>query len=179
MTARSRRAFDAAGALSGLDALLTEPLAGAGAATADEGAPDTGEWTATKGAGFVLVPLWEGEALTGVYAQEWSAAEEAAEGHLAALVRELDGRWGAHRAVGMRVPLFRAQAGEPLPEPFQALADHDCFGDLAVWGPVTAAPGAGPRWVAVSLNQSDGDAPMILTALVTDRPITEPAERSA
>lgn len=40
-------------------------------------------------------------------------------------------------------------------------------GDLAVWGPVDG------RWVAVSLDQCDGDAPMILVAVVADRPIVE------
>jgi hypothetical protein len=29
------------------------------------------------------------------------------------------------------------------------------------------------RWVGVSLNQCDGDAPMILVAVVTDRPVVE------
>ena len=63
----------------------------------------------------------------------------------------------------MRVPLFRHQARAPLPALFQALGDLDCFGDLTVWGPTAT----GGRWVAVSVNQCDGDAPMIMTAVVS------------
>jgi predicted phosphate transport protein (TIGR00153 family) len=100
------------------------------------------------------------------------AAEDAAEANLALVVAELDQRWGAHRTVSMRVPLFRDQAGEPMPALFQSLCDLDCYGDLTVWGP-TVADG---RWVAVSVNQCDGDAPMIMTAVVSHAPITEPAE---
>ncbi|MFG2559664.1 hypothetical protein [Streptomyces sp. NPDC048496] len=62
---------------------------------------------------------------------------------------------------------------EPL---FQALCDHDCLGDLAVWGPVAGGPGGSDRWVAVTVNQCDGDAPMIIVALVGDRPVIEPRD---
>ncbi|WP_409469945.1 hypothetical protein [Streptomyces sp. HC307] len=175
MTARMGEAFDMGRALSDIEALLAEPLPAAGPTTR-EGAPDTGEWSATRGEGFVLVPLWEGEALTGVYGREWDAVTSKAQEHLVSLAAELDRRWGAHRMVGMHVPLFRKQAGEALPEPFQALSDHDFYGDLAVWGPVTGD--SGPRWVGVSLNHYDGDAPMIMTALVADRPITELDEQT-
>src|SRR5690606_4388433 len=119
------------------------PLPASGPAVA-EGEPVTGEWTATRGEGFLIVPLWEGDSLTGVYGPEWNAAEEAAEARLRSLVARLDARWGAHRRVSMRVPLLRP---------------------------------AGPRGAAVSLNQSDADAPMILVGVVSDRPVTEPEER--
>ncbi|MFF2010391.1 hypothetical protein ACFVWY_15140 [Streptomyces sp. NPDC058195] len=152
--------------LSGIEALLTAPLPAAGPTVA-EGEPDTGEWSATAGEGFRIVPLWRSADLVGVYGPEWAAAEAAASARLAGLVQELDRRWGAHRPAGMRVPIFRDTAGEPLPPLYQALCDADCLGDLAVWGPVDG------RWIAVSLNQSDGDAPMILVAVVADRPITE------
>ncbi|MFB6814263.1 hypothetical protein ACFCV8_06930 [Streptomyces sp. NPDC056347] len=166
MTARSGETFGTGRAVSDIEALLTGPVPATGPTVA-EGEPDTGEWSATAGEGFRFVPLWESDDLVGVYEREWEEAEEAASGHLAALVGELDRRWGAHRAVGMRVPIFRDAAGEPLPPLYRALCDADCLGDLAVWGPV------GGRWIAVSLNQCDGDAPMILVAVVTDRPITE------
>ncbi|QHW33819.1 hypothetical protein GZH47_25490 [Paenibacillus rhizovicinus] len=55
---------------------------------------------------------------------------------------------------------------------FQALLDKDCYGDLAVWEPVSAR-----RWVAVSVGHSDGDAPMIMVAVVCDQPITELEEQ--
>ncbi|MET7482640.1 hypothetical protein [Streptomyces sp. NPDC005538] len=152
--------------LGAVDALLTGPVPTTGPTTS-EGDPATGEWTATRGEGFVIAPLLVGRALTGVYAPEWNKAEEAAETQLASLIGELDARYGPHRQVGMREPLFRRIAGTPMPALFQALCDEDLLGDLTVWGPVPT------RWLAVSLNQSDGDAPMILCAVVADHPITE------
>ncbi|GAA3495673.1 hypothetical protein GCM10019016_027730 [Streptomyces prasinosporus] len=180
MTARAGEPFDADRATSDIEAALSAPVPAAGPTTS-EGEPDTGEWTVTRGAGFLLLPLWESEALTGVYGPEWNDAEAAAEANLAALVAELDRRWGPHRTVSMRVPLHRSRTGAPLPEPFRTLTAKDCHGDLTVWGPVPpdgppTAPRA-PRWLALSLNQSDGDAPMILTALISARPIEEPDER--
>ncbi|MER8087412.1 hypothetical protein ACFVZR_31130 [Streptomyces sp. NPDC058316] len=59
-----------------------------------------------------------------------------------------------------------------MPPLYRALCDRDCLGDLAVWGPVAG------RWVAVSLNQSDGDAPMVIVAVVADRPVVELDDRS-
>ncbi|EFE67373.1 predicted protein [Streptomyces viridosporus ATCC 14672] len=177
MTARAGEPFDTNRAASGIEAALSAPVPTAGP-TADEGEPATGEWTVTRGEGFLLLPLWESEALTGVYGARWNDAEAAAEANLAALVAELDRRWGPHRTLSMRVPLHRGRTGEPLPEPFRTLAARDCYGDLAVWGPVRpGGPPAAPRWLALSLNQSDGDAPMIMTALISDRPLTEPADR--
>ncbi|MFD7117972.1 hypothetical protein ACFWAA_13095 [Streptomyces sp. NPDC059922] len=177
MTARAGEAFETGRAVSDVEALLVAPVPTAGPtpdATEVEGDPSTGEWTATSGAGFRIVPLWESGDLVGVYGPGWDEAEEAAEEHLACLVAELDRRWGAHRRVSMRVPLFRKQAGAPMPALFQALCDADCFGDLTVWGPLSA----GRRWIAVSVNQSDGDAPMIMTAAVSDRPVTELDDQS-
>ncbi|WP_405711431.1 MULTISPECIES: hypothetical protein [unclassified Streptomyces] len=166
MTARMGETFGTGRAVSDIEALLVGPVPATGP-TADEGEPDTGEWSATAGEGFRIVPLWESDDLVGVYGPEWDEAEEAAAGHLTDLVGELERRWGAHRAVGMRVPIFRGLADEPMPPLYQALCDTDCLGDLRVWGPVDG------RWVAVSLNQCDGDAPMILAAVVADRPIVE------
>ncbi|MFF0397756.1 hypothetical protein ACFYSJ_18635 [Streptomyces sp. NPDC005248] len=172
MTARMGEAFEIDRALSDIEALLAGPVPAAGP-TDGEGDPATGEWTATSGEGFRILPLWESDSLVGVYAPEWNDAEEAARGHLDDLVAELDRRWGAHRKVGMRVPIFRKIADEPMPPLFQALCDQDCRGDLSVWGPVAAGPGAAVVWVAASVNQCDGDAPMIIVALVSDRPIVE------
>lgn len=166
MTARMGEPFDMGRAVSAVEAALSAPLPESGP-TADEGEPDTGEWVSTRGEGFLLIPLWESAALTGVYGREWSDAEATAEAHLSAVVRELDRRWGAHRTVTMGPALL----GRPAGEPFRTLVAKDCNGDLTVWGPVPAAPGA--RWAAVSLNQSDGDAPMMLTALITDRPLPD------
>ncbi|WP_019072766.1 hypothetical protein [Streptomyces hokutonensis] len=159
-------------ALSHLDALLTGPLPATGP-TVSEGDPATGEWTRTGGEGFVIAPLLVGKPLTGVYAPEWNAAEETAEAQLTVLIGELDRRFGPHREVAMRVPLFRKITGDPMPALFQALCDEDLLGDLTVWGPLPNAPRSTARWLAVSLNQSDADAPMILCAAVTDHPITE------
>jgi hypothetical protein len=161
--------------VSDIGALLAESVPTTGP-TVSKGDPATGAWTGTGGEGFVIASLWAGKALTGVYAPEWNEAEEAAEAQRATLVGELDHRYGPHREVAMRVPLFRKIAGDPMPPLFQALCDEDLLGDLTVWGPTRIGPGAAPRWLAVSLNQSDGDAPMILCAVVSDRPITEPQE---
>ncbi|GHH90092.1 hypothetical protein [Streptomyces capillispiralis] len=170
MTTRSGAPFDTGRAVSALRARLTTPLPPAGPA-ADEDDPATGEWALTRGDGFLLFPLWEGEPLTGVYGPAWNEAETAAEAHLRALTAELDRHWGPHRTVPLPVPPLRARP-EGFPEPFRTLAAKDCYGDLTVWGPL---PGAPERWAAVSLNQSDGDAPLLLTALISARPLTEPA----
>jgi hypothetical protein len=114
MTARSGETFRTGRAVRDIEALLAGPVPAVGP-TVDEGEPDSGEWSATRGEGFRIVPLWESDDLVGVYGPEWDAAEEAAAGHLADLVGELDQRWGAHRPVGMRVPIFRKLAGEPMP----------------------------------------------------------------
>ncbi|MFG2330677.1 hypothetical protein ACGFMM_13710 [Streptomyces sp. NPDC048604] len=119
--------------------------------------------------GFTVLRLWEGPSLVGVYEEEWAAAESRAQDRLSALTTALDARWGPHRRVGMRVPIFRGVAGAPMPALFQSLVDQDLLGDLAVWGPV----GDDGRHVGVSLNQSDGDAPMIVAAVVSREPIVE------
>ncbi|MEO3773340.1 hypothetical protein [Micromonospora sp. B9E7] len=168
MTARAGQAFDTGRTVSDIESLLAAELPTAGDPVS-EGDPATGEWTGTRGAGFRIIPLWEGDDLTGVYGTEWNEAEEAAMANLALVVGEVDRRWGPHRTVSMHVPLFRKQAGTAMPALFQSLSDMDCYGDLTVWGP-TAAEG---RWVAVSVNQCDGDAPMIMTAVVSQFAITE------
>ncbi|MGW0142776.1 hypothetical protein [Streptomyces calvus] len=172
MTARSGAPFDAGRAASVVLAHLAGPVPPTGP-TADEGEPVTGEWTLTRGAGFLLFPVWESDPLTGVYGRAWNEAEATAEAHLTALTAELDRHWGPHRTVPLHLPLLRGRTAQPFPEPFRTLSAKDCHGDLTVWGPL---PGAAPRWAAVSLNQSDGDAPMIITALISARPITEPAD---
>ncbi|WP_406862444.1 hypothetical protein ABZO31_19115 [Streptomyces sp. HUAS MG47] len=113
--------------------------------------------------------LWEGPWLQGVYEQEWTAASTTAQAHLAAVEDGLDARWGPHRSVGMRVPMARKIDGTPMPPLFRTLVDHDYLGDLSVWGPV----GDDGRYVGVSLNQTDGDAPMIVAAVVSSEPIVE------
>ncbi|WP_430500851.1 hypothetical protein ACQRWP_04015 [Micromonospora trifolii] len=168
MTSRAGEVFETSRAVSDIQSLLAADLP-TGGLPVSEGDPVTGEWTGTRGEGFRIVPLWESEALTGVYGAEWNEAEDAAEANLALVAAELDRRWGAHRKVSMRVPLFRDQAGEPMPALFQSLCDLDCYGDLTVWGP-TETEG---RWIAVSVNQSDGDAPMIMTVVVSQLPIIE------
>ncbi|MFE2942099.1 hypothetical protein ACFXKG_24075 [Streptomyces sp. NPDC059255] len=172
MTARIGETFETARAVSDVLALLAAPVSADGP-TAGEGDPVTGEWRVTRGEGFLIAPLWESDGLVGVYERAWTDAEQAAQGHLDSLVAELTKRWGPHRRVAMHVPLFRKQAGEPMPPLFQALSDEDCYGDLSVWGPV----GESPRWVGVSVNQCDGDAPMIVVAVVSDRAVTELPER--
>lgn len=139
MTARSGETFELDRAVSDIEALLAGPVPATGP-TDSQGDPVTGEWINTSGEGFRILPLWESDSLVGVYAPEWNDADEAARGHLEDLVAELDRRWGAHRKVGMRVPIFRKIADESMPPLFQALCDKDCLGDLSVWGPVAAAP---------------------------------------
>ncbi|MFF3730628.1 hypothetical protein ACFYXM_10005 [Streptomyces sp. NPDC002476] len=169
MTCRAGEPFALARALADVEALLTAPLPGSGPVVA-EGDPETGEWTGTDGDGFRVVPLWEGDALTGVYAPEWNDAQEAAEAHLAALAAELDRLWGPHHAVVLHVPLLRRQEGARVDPLFEALFRQDLYGDLVVWGPV----GGTGRWAGVTVGHSDGDAPLVLAALVSDRPVTAP-----
>ncbi|QNE74766.1 hypothetical protein F0344_09230 [Streptomyces finlayi] len=179
MSARAGEEFDTVRASADVDALLAARVPAAGPTVA-VGDPATGEWTTTRGEGFRIVPLWEGEPLTGLYGPGWNEAVDAADAHLATLVRELDGRWGAHRRVALRVPLFRKQRGAALPPLFDALLAQDCYGDLTVWGPVGAdGSGAVQRWVAVSAGHSAGDAPVVMAAAVSDRPIVELPEDDA
>ncbi|WP_326666356.1 hypothetical protein [Streptomyces sp. NBC_00385] len=175
MTSRGGEAFEVARAASEIDELLARPLPEAGP-TAYEWLPVTEEWSLIKGRGLLIAPLWESDSFTGLHGSEWDAASEAGEGNLAGLVVELERRWGPHRRAGMRVPINRKIANEPMPPLFRTLCDNDLLGDLAVWGPVDpSAPGAaaGQRWLGISVSQCDGDASMILTAVVTDQPIPE------
>ncbi|MFE6284789.1 hypothetical protein [Streptomyces sp. NPDC057877] len=170
MTARFGEPFELTRAVTDVAELLAAPVPGPGQATADEGDPVTGEWTRTSGDGFLVVPLWESAPFTGLYDPEWNEAAAVAEEHLAALTHEFDGAYGPHRTVGMRAPALRGGTGEPLPPLLRALTGRDLLGDLTVWD-----LGA-DRCLALSLNQSDGDAPMILVAAVSARPVTEPPE---
>ncbi|MEU9322110.1 hypothetical protein [Streptomyces sp. NPDC048295] len=169
MSARAGETFAVARGVADIEALLTAPLPAAGPAEA-EGEPGTGEWTATTGEGFRIVPLWEGDALDGADGPEWDDAQEAARARLASLAAELDRRWGDHREVAVHHALLLRENGEPVPALFEALLDEDCYGDLSVWGPV---PTHG-RWVGVSVGHSDGDAPLVMAAVVSDRPIVAP-----
>ncbi|CAH9413230.1 hypothetical protein SGL43_00228 [Streptomyces globisporus] len=171
MTSRAGEPFDTDRAAAEVAGLLTAPVPADGPTTA-EGDPVTEEWTVTAGAGFRIVPLWEGDPLTGVYAPEWNDAEEAAASHVAELARALDARWGPHHRVRLDGPLMRRQGGSPVEPLFEALFSQDLYGDLEVWGPLDP----GGRWVGLIFGHSDGDAPFVLAALVSDRPIPEPAD---
>ncbi|MGW3675341.1 hypothetical protein ACWD8C_30280, partial [Streptomyces sp. NPDC005166] len=81
MTARSGETFELGRAVRDVEALLAGPVPTTGP-TDSQGDPVTGEWTATSGEGFRILPLWESDSLVGVYAPEWNDAEEAARGHL-------------------------------------------------------------------------------------------------
>ncbi|MEU2798827.1 MULTISPECIES: hypothetical protein [unclassified Streptomyces] len=171
MTSRAGEPFDTDRAAAEAAELLVAPLPADGPFAA-EGDPVTGEWTATAGAGFRIVPLWEGDPLTGVYAPEWNDAEEAAASHLAGLARALDARWGPHRRLRLDGPLLRRQAGLPVEPLFEALFAQDLYGDLEIWGPLDP----GGRWVALIAGHGDGDAPFVLAAVAGDRPFPEPAD---
>ncbi|MFD7689310.1 hypothetical protein [Streptomyces sp. NPDC059781] len=170
MTPHADTPFDLPSAVSAIETALSSPLPTSGPTTG-QGDPLTGEWTSTRGEGFLFFPLWQSASLTGVYGREWNEAEARAESHLAALTAHLDAHWGPHRTLNMRAPLLRRGSGERFPEPFHTLSAKDCYGDLTLWGPLPRT-----RWAALSLNQSDGDTPLILTALITDHPLTEPPD---
>ncbi|MBQ1094069.1 hypothetical protein [Streptomyces sp. B93] len=171
MTVRLGEPFDLGRAVSDVEALLAAPVPGPGQTTVDRGDPVSGEWAGTDGDGFRIVPLWESADFTGLYDPEWNQAAAVAQEHLAFLVHELDRKWGPHRTVGMRVAVFRRhRRGRPLPVLHQTLTDRDLLGDLTVWDL------AADRCLALSLSQSDGDAPMILAAVLSTRPVTEPPE---
>ncbi|WNI22293.1 hypothetical protein [Streptomyces sp. ITFR-16] len=168
MTVRAGEPFDLVRAVADIDALLASPLPATGPTVA-EGDPATGEWVASEGEGFRIVPLWESDP-EGLRGAEWDEAEEAAEARLASLVAELESRWGPHRQVAVHVALLLEQDGDAVPPLFEALLRQDCYGDLAAWGPL---PGQ-DRWVGVSVGRSDGDAPLVMAAVVSDRPVVAP-----
>ncbi|MFD6529265.1 hypothetical protein [Streptomyces sp. NPDC060184] len=168
MSVRAGEPFDTGRAVAEVTALAAGPVPASGPTLA-EGDPVTGEWRSTSGEGFRIVPLWESDDLTGVYGDDWTDTEGAARRQCDALVAELDVRWGPHSRVAMHPALFRRQAGLPLPALHAALLGADCSGDLSVWGPL---PG-GARWVGVSVGHSDGDAPLVMVALVSGAPVVE------
>ncbi|WP_020392201.1 hypothetical protein [Kribbella catacumbae] len=170
MTSRAGETFDVDRAAAEVDDLLAAQVPADGPTEA-KGDPATGEWTVTVGAGFRIVPLWEGEPLTGLYGAEWNDEADAGDARLASLTKALEARWGPHRTVRLDGPFLRWQGGSPIEALFEALFAEDLYGDLNVWGPVDSTG----RCVAATVGHSDGDAPLVLAALVTDRPITEPA----
>lgn len=172
MTVRAGEPFDLARTAAEVAALLTAPLPAAGPTVA-EGDPDTGEWRATTGEGFRAVPLWESG--DDEDRDDPDEAEEEAEARLDALVAELETRWGPHHRVAVHVALLLKEEGTPVPPLFDALLDEDCYGDLAAWGPLPGPEDRpGDRWAGVSVGRSDGDAPLVMAAVVSDRPITAP-----
>ncbi|OII63863.1 hypothetical protein BJP40_22595 [Streptomyces sp. CC53] len=164
--------FDRDRAVADIEVLLARPVPADGP-TESEYDPLSGERTGTAGEGFVLARLWASRWLDDVSVDEWHA--EVAGGDLKALdlTAELTRRWGPARQIAMHPAMFRHQAGEPLPPVFQALCDADDFGDLTVWGPVPAGPAGAERWVGISVGHGDDKAPLVLTAVVTDRDIVE------
>ncbi|WP_197701361.1 hypothetical protein [Micromonospora coxensis] len=129
--------------------------------------PHTGEWVATRAAGFVLAPLWEGRDLTGLRDPEWTEQLEAGDRHLATVTGRLDEQWGPHRVLTVDHLIRNPQADRP--PLYDALLRQDLYGDLHVWAPDQA----GDRHLAVVLGHSDGDQPLTLAALVTVGPLPE------
>jgi hypothetical protein len=168
VSSRAGETFDADRAAAEVVDLAAAAVPDAGPTTA-EGDPATGEWTVTTGAGFRIVPLGEGEGLTGVYGGEWSDATEGGVEHLNALSKALETRWGPYRTIQLHGPLLRWQMDQPVEPLHEALFSMDLYGDLHVWGPLPTG-----RWLATTIGHSDGDAPLVLAALVTDHPITQP-----
>ncbi len=146
--------------------LLVTDVPAAGLTTA-EGDPATGEWTGTTGAGFRIVPLWEGESLTGLYDAAWEAAEGIGTTHLTRLTEVLSAQWGPHQRITLDGPLLQWHQSQPVHSLFQALFSQDLYGELHVW-PVDN------RWIAITVGHSDGDAPLVLAALVSTEPIQQP-----
>ncbi|MGB2571764.1 hypothetical protein ACPFP2_25415 [Micromonospora citrea] len=167
MTVVRGLAFDASRALEAITALLTGPVPSPGNPTVIDSDPCTGEWVATRAAGFVLAPLWEGPDLTGLRDPEWTEQLEAGDRHLAALTGTLDGQWGPHRVLTIDHLIRNPQAERPPVH--AALLRQDLYGDLHVWAPDQA----GGRRLAVVLGHSDGDQPLTIAALVAAGPLPE------
>ncbi|MET7311050.1 hypothetical protein ABZS68_29265, partial [Streptomyces sp. NPDC005571] len=68
---------------------------------------------------------------------------------------------------------FGTWAEAPVPRIFGPWGPLYYLGDWWWGGRGPPAPHTADVWVAASLNQCDGDAPMIIVALVSDRPIIE------
>ncbi len=171
MTCRAGETFDAERTAAEVTGLLTAPVPAVGP-TAAGGDPDTGEWTATVGAGFRIVPLREGHSLTGVYAPEWNDAVEAAEGHLAVLAGVLDGRLGPAPA-GAAARGAAAVGGRGA----RGAAVRGAVRRGSVRRPGGLGPGR-PRWPVdrPGRGAQRRDAPLVPAALVGDGPVTEPED---
>ncbi|WP_433545529.1 hypothetical protein ACQPZG_10420 [Streptomyces sp. CA-294286] len=172
MNARGGETFEAARALAEIDVLLAGEVPASGPPEYDS-LPHTGETLSVRGEGYAIAELWSGEDLQGVYEKEWEEAQERAYGHGDVLVEQLDARWGAHRDIDNRVAVWWTEGDPALPPLYGQLRDLDALGTLHVWGPVRPPGGDADRWVALSVNQIDGDCPFFLIAVVTDRPIEE------
>jgi hypothetical protein len=172
VNARGGEAFETTRALAEIDALLAGEVPAAGPPVYAL-QPCTEDWLSVRGEGYAVAELWAGHDLSGVYDEEWTAAQEAASGHLDDLTKELDARWGTHRKAGMRVPVCWSEGDPPLPPLYRELRRLDALGTLRIWGPVRAPGGDADRWAGVSVSQIDGDRPFFLIAAVTDRPIEE------
>ncbi|MFI7552785.1 hypothetical protein ACIBQ2_23905 [Micromonospora sediminimaris] len=159
--------FDVSRALGAVAALLTGPIPSASSPTLIESDPHTGEWVATRAAGFVLLPLWEGPDLTGLRDPEWTEQLEAGDRHLATLARALDEQWGPHRVRTVDYLVRNPQADRPAV--YDAIFRQDLYGDLRVWAPDEAPE----RQLALVLGHSNGDQPLTLAGLVTAGPIPE------
>ncbi|MDO3700186.1 hypothetical protein Q3W71_00640 [Micromonospora sp. C28SCA-DRY-2] len=167
MTVVRGLAFDVSRALGAIAALLTGPIPSAGHPTLVDSDPHTGEWLATRAAGFVLAPLWEGPDLTGLRDPEWTEQLEAGDRHLATVTATLDERWGRHRVLTIDHLIRNPLADRP--PVYDALLRQDLYGDLHVWTPDQAPD----RRLAVVLGHSDGDQPRTLAALVAAGPLPE------
>lgn len=130
MTVVRGLAFDESRALNAIAALLAGPIPSAGAPTLIDSDPHTGEWLATRAAGFVLAPLWEGPDLTGLRDPEWTEQLEAGDRHLATLARKLDEQRGPHRVLTINHLIRNSQADRP--PVYAALLRQDLYGDLHV-----------------------------------------------
>jgi len=166
LTVRAGEPFDASRAGAEVTELLVADVPAAGPTTA-EGDPATGEWTGTTGAGFRIVPLWEGESLTGLYDAAWAAAEGIGTTHLTHLAEVLSAHWGPHHVITLDGPLLSWHQSQPVHPLFEALFRQDLYSELHVWH-------VGTRWIALTVGHSDGDAPLVLAAVVSTEEIQQP-----
>ncbi|MGW1883986.1 hypothetical protein [Streptomyces sp. NPDC001970] len=162
--------FSLPGAVAAIDDLLAGPVPVDGP-THREADDETG-WTGSHGPGFRLAPLWESRSYFGVPGTEWDAAQEESEEYLLSLSVELGKRWGPHHEISFRAYLMGEVPEESIDPLIAQIIELALYGELYVWGPLDTPHG--PRWVAISVSQCDGDAPHIMLGAVSSVPVPDP-----
>ncbi|MFJ3141058.1 hypothetical protein ACIPJM_01125 [Streptomyces halstedii] len=92
------------------------------------------------------------------------ASEDEIEAEFSAVATALTERWGEPETVDLWP--YLAEEASPVPEPLGQLSN--LAGSMQLWRPPAEAPGAGGRWLGLTVGQADPEFPIWLLAAVGD-----------